>query len=128
MLLNLVYKNTPSRLSRGRILFYFFLFIYLSVFKNTLKNFRKLKNLGGEGVSNLMGVEMCNRGVEMCNRGVEMCSYGCRNVQQRCIKIFLFFIILLSLEPQGIKPFRGVEMCKPQKVPFLVLMGVKNIA
>ena len=69
-----------------------------------------------------MGVEMCNRGVEMCNRGVEMCSYGCRNVQQRCIKIFLFFIILLSLEPQGIKPFRGVEMCKIKGVVNKIIL------
>ena len=44
-----------------------------------LKNFRKLKSVGAEGGSSLMGVEMCNRGVEMCNRGVEMCNRGVLN-------------------------------------------------
>ena len=55
-----------------------------------------MKTLGAEGVSSFMGVEMSDKGVEMSVMGV--------------IRIFLFFIKVSTLEPQGIAPFRGVEM------------------
>ena len=69
-----------------------------------------MKTLGAEGVSSFMGVEMSDKGVEMSVMGVEMSDKGVEMSVMGVIRIFLFFIKVSTLEPQGIAPFRGVEM------------------